>query len=96
LAVDEAQALRKMFREYAAGSGTLAQLAMGLNEKEFRTRNTKKLPGSDGLLVSGTRLFTTDLVTVILHKPFYTGLARHRESSTPDLMNPWSARRHLT
>jgi site-specific DNA recombinase len=66
-----------MFKEYATGAATSARLAAWLNDQGFRTRNTKKLPGPDGVLTSGPRLFTTDSVKVILHNPFYAGLVRH-------------------
>jgi DNA invertase Pin-like site-specific DNA recombinase len=83
LVVDEAQAVSKLFQEYAAGTHTLPQQAMWLNGKGFRTRNTKQLPGPDGQLVSGPRLFTGDSVKVILHNPFYAGLARHKGELHP-------------
>jgi site-specific DNA recombinase len=68
-----------MFRQYATGTSTLAQLAAWLNDQGFRTRNTKKLPGPDGLLTSGPRLFTTASVRGILHNPFYAGLVKHKD-----------------
>jgi hypothetical protein len=75
----EASAVTEMFREYATGTATSAQLAMRLNDQGFRTRNTKKLPGPDGLLTSGPRLFTTASVKVILHNAFYAGLVKHND-----------------
>ena len=75
----EAQAVKEMFQQYATGTTTLAQLAAWLNDQGFRTRNTKKLPGPDGLLTSGPRLFTTASVRGILHSPFYAGLVKHRD-----------------
>jgi site-specific DNA recombinase len=75
----EADAVREMFRQYATGTATLAQLAAWLNDQGFRTRNTKKLPGPDGLLTSGPRLFTTASVRGILHSPFYAGLVQHKD-----------------
>jgi hypothetical protein len=68
-----------MFKGYATGTATLAKLAAWLNDQGFRTRNTKKLPGPDGLLTSGPRLFTTASVKVILHNPFYAGLVKHND-----------------
>lgn len=68
-----------MFRSYATGTATLAGLAIWLNDSGFRTRNTKKLLGPDGVLVSGPRLFTTASIRGILHNPFYAGLVKHRE-----------------
>jgi DNA invertase Pin-like site-specific DNA recombinase len=75
----EANAVTEMFREYATGTATSAQLAMRLNDQGFCTRNTKKLPGPDGLLTSGPRLFTTASVKVILHNAFYAGLVKHND-----------------
>jgi site-specific DNA recombinase len=75
----EANAVIKIFRQYATGTATLAQLAAWLNDQGFRTRNTKKLPGPDGLLTSGPRLFTTASVRGILHNPFYAGLVKHKD-----------------
>jgi site-specific DNA recombinase len=75
----EADAVKEMFRQYATGTATLAQLAAWLNGQGFRTRNTKRLPGPDGLLTSGPRLFTTASVRGILHSPFYAGLVQHKD-----------------
>jgi DNA invertase Pin-like site-specific DNA recombinase len=75
----EANAVIEMFRQYATGTATLAQLAAWLNDQGFRTRNTKKLPGPDGLISAGPRLFTTASVRGILHSPFYAGLVKHRD-----------------
>ncbi len=72
----EAGAVAELFRRYATGTATSAQLAIWLNDQGFRTRNTKKLPGPDGMLVCGPRLFTTDSVKGILQTP-----------STPDWSN---------
>ena len=46
----EAQAVKAMFQRYSTGTATLAGLAGWLNERGFRTRNNKKLPGPDGVL----------------------------------------------
>ena len=75
----EANAVKGMFKEYATGTATLAKLAAWLNDQGFRTRNTKKLAGPEGLLTSGPRLFTTASVRGILHNPFYTGLVKHND-----------------
>src|SRR5918996_431661 len=75
----EADAVKEMFRQYATGTATLAQLAVWLNGQGFRTRNNKRLPGPDGLLTSGPRLFTTASVRGILHSPFYAGLVKHKD-----------------
>ena len=52
----ESDAVKEMFKRYATGTATSAQLAFWMNGQGFRTRNTKKLPGPDGVLVSGPRL----------------------------------------
>jgi site-specific DNA recombinase len=75
----EAGAVKEMFKGYATGAATLARLAAWLNEQGFRTRNTRKLAGPEGLLTSGPRLFTTASVRGILHNPFYAGLVKHRD-----------------
>jgi len=41
----EAEAVKEMFRRYAAGNATLCQLASWLNESGLRTRNTSKTVG---------------------------------------------------
>jgi len=75
----ESQAVREMFQRYATGTATLAQLALWLNDQGLRTRNTRKLPGPDGMLTAGPRLFTTAPVRGILHNPFYAGLVKHKD-----------------
>ena len=85
---EEAEAVKGMFRRYASGTTTLAELAIRLNREGFRTRNTKRLPGPDGELVSGPRLFTTASVRGILHNPFYVGLVRHRNEVKPGAHEP--------
>ena len=79
----EGEAIRDLFRRYAAGQTTLAELAVWLNSEGFRTRNTKRLLGPGGELVGGPRRFTTASVRTILHDPFYVGLVRHREELRP-------------
>ena len=79
----EAGAVSELFRRYATGAATSAQLAIWLNDQGFRTRNTKKLPGPDGMLVCGPRLFTTDSVKGILHNAFYAGLVKHKAELYP-------------
>lgn len=61
----EAGAVLEMFHRYATGTTTLAGLATWLNDQGFRTRNNKKLPGPDGVLVAGPRLFTTAVGTIL-------------------------------
>ena len=79
LVESEAAVVSEMFRSYATGTATLAGLAIWLNDRGFRTRNTKKLAGPDGVLVAGPRLFTTASIRGILHNPFYAGLVKHKD-----------------
>ena len=79
----ESDAVREMFREYATGTATSAQLTIWLNDQSFHTRNTKKLPRPDGLLVSGSRLFTTDSLKEILQNAFCAGLVKHKSELYP-------------
>ena len=79
----EGPAVLELFRRYSGGSVTLATLASWLNENDFRTRNTKKLPDGNGNLVAGPRLFTNASVRNILHNPFYMGRIRHRDQVLP-------------
>ena len=48
LVESEAAVVNQMFQRYATGTATLAGLAIWLNDRGFRTRNTKKLAGPDG------------------------------------------------
>ena len=80
---EEGSAVSGLFTRYAAGTVTLATLASWLNEEDFRTRNTKKLPDGNGGLVAGPRLFTNASVRNILHNPFYTGQVRHKNELLP-------------
>ncbi|MCP4623467.1 MAG: recombinase family protein, partial [bacterium] len=79
----EAEAVTELFNRYTTGTTTLSQLARWLNEQEFRTRNTKKMPDAEGNLVEGSRLFTTASVRGILHNPFYTGKIKHKGNLMP-------------
>jgi len=79
----EAVAVTELFHRYASGTTTLSQLAVWLNSEGLRTRNTKKLPGPDGDLVTGPCLFTTASVRNILHNPFYAGKVRHKDELMP-------------
>ena len=79
----EWEAVRDLFARYASGTVTLAALAGWLNDKGFRTRNTKKLPDGNGGLVAGPRLFTNASVRHILHNAFYTGRVRHLDQLLP-------------
>ncbi|MCI0869695.1 MAG: recombinase family protein [Chloroflexi bacterium] len=79
----EGPAVSKLFTDYATGTTTLSTLATWLNDEDFRTRNTKKLPNADGDLVAEPRLFTTASVRGILHNHFHTGKVRHGEHLYP-------------
>jgi site-specific DNA recombinase len=80
---EEGPAVTELFNQYASGTATLSYLAGWLNDQGFRTRNMHRLPGPDGNLVSGPRLFTTASVRGILHNPFYTGQIRHKGKLLP-------------
>ena len=73
---EEGSAVAELFKRYATGMTTLAELAGWLNAQGFRTRNTHKTVDAKGDLVAGPRLFTTASVRVILHNAFYTKLAK--------------------
>ena len=88
----EATAINSMFERYSAGTTTLNQLAAGLNEQGFRTRNTRKLANPDGTISQGPRLFTNASVRVILHNPFYAGLVKHRDELYPGAHEPLVSR----
>ena len=79
----ESDTVRDMFRKYATGTATSAQPTIWLNDQGFHTRNTKKLPGPDGMLVSGSRLFTVDSLKGILHNAFCAGLVKHKSELYP-------------
>jgi len=79
----EANAVKSLFERYSTGTATLNSLAERLNEKGFRTRNTRKLVGGDGTVTQGPRLFTHASVRGILHNPFYAGLVKHRDRLYP-------------
>ena len=81
--LDEGPAIRELFARYASSTVTLATLASRLNDRGFRTRNTKKLPDGNGGHTAGPRLFTNASVRHILHNPFYTGQIRHRAELLP-------------
>ena len=80
---EEGPAVRDLFARYASGMVTLATLASSLNDRGFKTRNTKKLPDGNGGHVTGPRLFTNASVRHILHNPFYTGKVRHKNEVLP-------------
>ena len=79
----EAEAVRELFRRYAAGNTTLSQLAVWMNSQGFRTRNMRRLPSGNDSQAAGPKLFTTASVRVILHNPFYMGKIKHRDQLLP-------------
>ena len=79
----EAEAVKELFRRYASGGVTLAQLASWMNSRGFRTRNTKNLPNGTGTTSSGPKLFTTASVRGILHNAFNMGQVRHGKELLP-------------
>ncbi len=60
----EAEAVRELFRRYAAGNTTLSQLAAWMNSQGFRTRNMQRLPSGDDSQTSGPKLFTITVGTI--------------------------------
>jgi DNA invertase Pin-like site-specific DNA recombinase len=88
----EGPTVAEMFRRYATGNTTLAQLAGWLNDTGFRTRNMHKYSDRVGEVISGPRLFTTASVRVILHNPFYSGLIKHNDSLYEGLHQPLVSR----
>jgi len=81
----ESEAVCKMFELYASGSWSLRRIAGWLNDQGFLTRNTKRLTGPGGTVVSGPQRFTTASVRWILHNSFFTGKVKHREQEFPGL-----------
>ena len=84
----ESEAVRKMFELYASGSWSLRRIAGWLNDQGFRTRNTKRMQGPDGSVVSGPRRFTIASVRWILHNSFFTGKVKHNGDEYPGLHDP--------
>ena len=84
----EGPIVTELFSRYALGTTTLGQLAAWLNEQNFRTHNTKKLPDANGNLVSGPKLFTTASVRGILHNPFYTGKVSYQKKLVNGVHEP--------
>ena len=85
---EEGPAVAKLFKRYATGMTTLAELAGWLNAQSFRTRNTHKAVDAKGDLVAGPRLFTTASVRVILHNAFYAGMVKYRDERLPGIHQP--------
>jgi len=84
----EGPTVTEMFKRYATGNTTLAQLAGWLNDSGFRTKNMHKHSNGAGEVISGPRLFTTASVRVILHNPFYAGMVKHNDSFYEGLHEP--------
>ncbi len=80
---EEAEAIEELFRRYAAGGTSTADLAIWMNEQGFRTRNTKRLPTHDGSEIAGPRYFTNASIRGILHNRFYAGLVKHGKHHLP-------------
>ena len=85
---EEGPAVQELFNRYAGGDSTCPTLASWLNGKDFRTRNTKKLPDGSGDLSAGPRLFTMASVRGILHNSFYTGQVKHKGQLLPGVHEP--------
>ena len=77
LVPDEAEAIKDLFKRYAAGGASTADLAIWMNGRGFRTRNTKTLPTFRGSEIAGPRFFTNASVRGILPNRFYAGSVRH-------------------
>ena len=89
---EESEAVAEMFRRYFAGTTTLNELTVWLNDQGLRTRNTRKLKNPDGTITQGPRLFTNASVRVILHNAFYAGLVKHRYQLHPGAHEPLVSR----
>jgi len=81
----EANGVKKLFELYSTGNMTLNSVAEWLNDEGLRTQNTRKLPGPDGTVMHGPRLFTHASVRGILNNSFFAGLVKHRDSLHPGL-----------
>ena len=80
----EGPAVQEIFRRYAADMNVAnSQLAAWLNDEDFHTRNTHKLPDGNGNIVAGPRHFTVASVRTILHNPSYIGNVRHKDQILP-------------
>jgi site-specific DNA recombinase len=71
---NEAEAVRELFRRYAAGSTTCVQLAGWLNGQGHRTLNRHRFGAEE----AEGRFFTNASVRGILHNPFYAGQVKHK------------------
>ena len=76
---EEASAIVECFQRYAAGSVSCGELASWLNDRGFRTRNTKKFLGPDGSLAQGPRLFTSRSVADLLKNRFFIGMVKYKD-----------------
>lgn len=84
----KSHAVKELFRRYAAGGTSTADLAIWMNEQGFRTRNTKRLPTHDGSEIAGPRYFTNASIRGILHSRFYAGSVKHGKHSLPGEHEP--------
>jgi site-specific DNA recombinase len=75
----EAGAVRQVFRRYAKGTTTGAQLAAWMNDQGHRTRNMHRM----GAETTEPRYFTNSSVRGILHNPFYAGKVKHLDEKIP-------------
>ncbi len=89
---EEGPAVAALFQAYSPGTTTLSQLAASLNNRGFRTHNTKRLPGPDGQLNGGPKLFTGPSVRGILHNPFYAGYVTYKARLMPGAHEPLVSR----
>ncbi len=85
---DEGSVVAEMFRRYAGGGTTTADLAIWMNQQGFRTRNTKRLPTGSGNERAGPRYFTNASTRNILHNRFYAGSVRHGKDHLPGDHDP--------
>lgn len=85
---EEATAIKELFKRYAAGGTSTADLAIWMNEQGFRTRNTKRLPTHNGTETAGPRYFTNASIRGILHNRFYAGFVKHGKHQLPGEHEP--------
>ena len=71
----EADAVRELFKRYAAGTTTTVQLASWMNAQGHRTLNRHRA----GKEEAEGRFFTNASVRGLLHNPFFTGRVKHKD-----------------
>ena len=84
----EAEVVRPVFERYATGAVNSGDLAAFLNDKGFRTRNTKKLRDGSGKESPGPKFFTRSSVRGLLKNPVYYGKVRHGKELYDGLHEP--------